>query len=72
MKFTARDKDNDRWSTGNCANPADHIGISGGWWYNCCASIFPNNQYKQKYGIVLNGQWHSPSFIEMKIRPNKY
>ena len=68
MKFTTRDQDNDRWSH-NCANPVDHSGISGGWWYNQCAAILPNNQYKQKYGIYLNGQYHSPSFIEIKIRP---
>ena len=68
MKFTTRDKDNDRWSR-NCAIPAEHSGISGGWWYNRCARIFPNNQYKQGFGIYLNSQWHSPSFIEMKMRP---
>ena len=48
MKFTTRDKDNDQWSTHNCAIPADHRGISGGWWYNKCAWIFSNNQYKHK------------------------
>ena len=70
MKFTTRDQDNDHWLHGNCANPADHSNsISGGWWYNRCAEIFPNNQYKHKYGVRLNGQWHSLSFIEMKIRP---
>ena len=68
MKFTTRNKDNDRWFR-NCAIPADHSGISGGWWYNRCAPIYPNNQYKHKYGISLNYQWHSPSFIEMKMRP---
>ena len=67
MKFTTRDQDNDRWHR-NCADPADHNGINGGWWHNNCANIFPNNQYKHKYGIVLNGQWHSLPFIEMKIR----
>ena len=67
MKFTTRDQDNDRLSSGNCAVPADHNGISGGWWYNECAHIF---QYKYKdYGIVLNHRWHSLPFIEIKIRP---
>ena len=68
MKFTTRDQDNDRWFK-NCAIPAENSSRSGGWWYNQCAWIFPNNQYKHKYGIVLNGQWHLLSFIEIKIRP---
>ena len=66
MKFTTRDKDNDRYSL-NCAIPAQSF-VSGGWWYNSCGSIHPNNQHN-KYGIHLNGQWHSLSFIEIKIRP---
>ena len=67
MKFTTIDKDNDRWSR-NCANPTEHSGITGGWWYNRCAEIYPNNQYKHVYVIALNGWYHSPSFIEIKIR----
>ena len=64
MKFTTRDQDNDRCSC-NCV-----IGNNrGGWWYNNCAHIRPNSQYNYKYKIVLNGQWHSPPFIEIKIRP---
>ena len=63
MKFTTRDHDNDRWPNHNCAIPAHHSGISGGWWYNYCASIFPNNQLNYKYGVILNGQWHSLSLI---------
>ena len=68
MKFTTRDQDNDRSSNGNCAIPA-YNGRSGGWWYNWCAHIFPNNQYNYKNTIWLNGQWHLLPFIEMKIRP---
>ena len=67
MKFTTRDQDNDRRGN-NCAIPAENSGISGGWWYNSCAHIFPNNQYKHKYGIYLNHEWHLLSFIEIKIR----
>ena len=67
MKFTTRDKDNDRWPTDNCAN---RVAVnSGGWWYNSCANIYLNNQYKHKYGVYLNRKYHSPSFIEMKMRP---
>ena len=67
-KFTTRDQDNDRWFR-NCAIPAVHIGISGGWWYKDCGRTFPNSQYNHTYGIFLNGQWHSLPFIEIKIRP---
>ena len=68
MKFTTRDQDNDLWSDYNCAIPA-HNGNSGGWWYNFCAAMHLNSQYKYKYGLYLNGQWHSLPFIEIKIRP---
>ena len=63
VKFSTRDKDNDQWP-GNCTNH-----ISGGWWYNKCAHISPNNQYKQKNGAYLNSQWHSLSLTKMKMRP---
>ena len=68
MKFTTRDRDHDCWPH-NCAIPAQHSGISGGWWYQTCSDIFPNNQHNRKYGILLNGQYHSLPFVEMKIRP---
>ena len=67
MKFTTRDQDNDRWSDYNCALPTGG-GSGGGWWYRNCAAISPNSQYN-KYGIYLNGQYHSLPLIEMKIRP---
>ena len=66
MKFTTRDQDNDHCDC-NCAIPA-HSSRSGGWWFNQCANIFPNSQYNYKYGILLNGQWHSLPFMEIKIR----
>ena len=66
MKFTTRDKDNDRsGSTHNCA--LNYGG--GGWWYNYCSHIGLNHQYNHKYTIALNGQWHPLPFIEIKIRP---
>ena len=67
MKFTTRDRDNDKWSL-NCA-VHDAGGNAGGWWYNVCSHIFPNNQYNHYYSVYLNGQWHSLPFIEIKIRP---
>ena len=66
MKFTTRDKDNDRWPAGNCALP-----FIGGWWHNWCAHIYLNRDYN-KYTIHLNGQWHSRLFIEIKMRPKNY
>ena len=68
MKFTTRDQDNDPTLNYNCA-VTTLGGRSGGWWYNYCTDIFPNSQYKHKYVILLNGQWHSLPFIEIKIRP---
>ena len=69
MNFTTRDQDNDLCVNNcNCAI-AGYDGLSGGWWYNRCADINPNSQYKYKYGLYLNGKWHSLSFIEIKIRP---
>ena len=64
MKFSTRDKDNDRWSTGNCVAPTN-----GGWWYNRCTDIYPNILYNNKRAMYLNGQSHSLPFIEIKIRP---
>ena len=70
MKFTTRDQDNDRSRSGiNCAVNTHNVYRAGGWWYNSCADIFPNNLYNNKYRILLNGQWHSPPFFEVKIRP---
>ena len=66
MKFTTRDQDNDRSTTHNCAILSQH---GGGWWFNHCSALNPNNQYNNKHDIFLNGQWHSLSFIEIKIRP---
>ena len=69
MKFTTRDRDNDKWTTHNCA--VHIVGIAGGWWYNSCSNIFPNHQYNNIYSVYLSGQWYSLPFIEIKIRPLK-
>ena len=66
MKFTTRDKDNDKWTTHNCA--VHNVGNAGGWWYNSCSKTFPNHQYNHRYSVYLNGQWHPLPFIEIKIR----
>ena len=70
MKFTTKDRDNDR-AGGNCAIISGWGKDAGGWWYNNCARIQPNNQYKNRYGTYISGSWHSFQFIEMKIKPIK-
>ena len=69
MKFTTRDRDNDRWSN-NCALHHSLDYRAGGWWYNDCTHMYLNGPYNNnKYKIYLNGQWQSPPFMEIKIRP---
>ena len=70
MKFTTKDRDNDK-NGKNCALYGDG-GIAGGWWHNSCSYIHVNHQYKHRNSIYLNDQWHSLPFIEMnsmKIKP---
>ena len=47
MKFTTRDRDNDKWSSHNCA--VHYVGNAGGWWHNSCSRIYPNHQYNHYY-----------------------
>ena len=61
MKFTSRDRDNDLWSI-NCAHSR------GGWWYHDCSYIQLNNEHNA-IGININREWHYPTSVEMKIRP---
>ena len=68
MKFTTKDRDNDRYSSGNCAVVVDG-GNAGGWWHKDCSYIYINHQYKHQSSILLSGKWHSLPFIEMKIKP---
>ena len=67
MKFTTKDRDNDKHS-GNCA-VSGAGNNAGGWWHNRCSLIQANHQYKDNHSIHLNGKWHSLSFIEIKIKP---
>ena len=67
MKFTTRDRDNDKWNEYNCA-VRSVAGNAGGWWYNDCFHIFLNHQFNHRYSIYLNGRYHSLPFIEIKIR----
>ena len=68
MKFTTKDRDNDRYLN-NCAIKGD--GINGnGWWYNICSLITLNRQYSIKQTIYIHsvGWLHYP-FVEIKLRP---
>ena len=67
MKFTTKDRDNDKWGS-NCAVTANS-GNAGGWWYKSFSWIHPNHRYNNLHSIDLNGKWHSLPFIEMKIKP---
>ena len=42
LMFTTRDRDNDLWSSGNCASDS----LRGGWWYYSCAWINLNGNYE--------------------------
>ena len=71
MKFTTKDRDNDK-SSNNCAVKSGHGKDTGGWWYNNCANILPNHQYKHNLALSLNSKYYPlPPFIEMKIKPYK-
>ena len=62
MKFTSRDRDNDLYS-GNCAHSM------GGFWYSNCGGLEINDDPNDGSTLYLNGQWHDPTLIEMKVRP---
>ena len=59
MKFSSRDRDND-FSSGSCAF------WYGGWWYKGCGVVQINNANAI---IYINGEYHAPELLEIKIRP---
>ena len=63
MKFTTKDRDNDRLQGGNCA-----VYGNNGWWYNQCSAIFLNRENSNKAKVTDGSSWHNYPFIEMKIR----
>ena len=70
MKFTTKDKDNDQWSSNNCAIKGQG-GNAGGWWYRSCSYANLNHKYKHNQVILLNREFHPLPFIEIKIKPYK-
>ena len=63
-RFTSHDRDNDTWSSNNCASAYG----TGGWWYNDCGVIYLN-EGRGQVRMFINGAYHYPTFLEMKIRP---
>ena len=68
MYFTTKDNDNDNRRDYNCAIS---FGPYGGWWYNGCWRIVPNNIYNHRHGMYLNSQHLTLPYIEIKLRPHK-
>ena len=70
MAFTTKDRDNDRWSSGNCA-----VHATGAWWYNSCQYSNLNGKYLENKRDGLGARWKdfrrylSLKFTEMKLRP---
>ncbi|XP_065896394.1 fibrinogen C domain-containing protein 1-like [Dysidea avara] len=63
MNFTIKDSDNNQWDR-NCVLLYAPAKAAGGWWYNDCWNINPNNFYTS-----LNKILHNSHLIEIKIRP---
>lgn len=73
MKFSTFDRDNDRYSGGNCAHS-----YKGGWWYGACHASNLNGRYfdyKEPYPYARGIHWYSYDkykksmlLVEMKIR----
>ncbi|XP_062587107.1 fibroleukin-like [Saccostrea cucullata] len=50
MYFSTPDRDNDKWTGGNCATISN---VRGGWWFNVCHLAFLNGQWSP-------GDWGDP------------
>jgi len=64
LKFTSRDRDNDLWSSGNCAHNY------GGWWHrSSCDGMEVSDDEDNPSFILINNKWHITTSLEFKIRP---
>ena len=67
--FSTYDRDNDSWSSGNCAQSQSALsgGHGGGWWFGLCAySVFT-----RPHPNVYWHESHSITHVEMKVRPKQ-
>ena len=71
MGFSTKDRDNDRWSSNNCA-----VRHTSAWWYNHCYASSLNGKYLGQKNDDRGIMWHhfsrylSLKFTEMKMRPS--
>ncbi|XP_068753339.1 uncharacterized protein [Montipora capricornis] len=71
MAFTTKDRDNDRWSGGNCA-----VYLTGAWWYKSCSESNLNGKYLlgKSRGVRWDTFRHrlDQKTTEMKLRPSSH
>ncbi|XP_078350650.1 techylectin-5B-like isoform X2 [Oculina patagonica] len=72
--FSTKDRDNDGWSSGNCASAS-----KGGWWYRACHDSNLNGLYlpgQISYAGMSWQYWKNSKYSlkrsEMKIRPKDF
>ena len=72
MQFSTKDRDNDRYSVGNCVTTD---AWQGAWWYNNCARSHLNGLYRSGLSAGQGVTWYhflnnwvSLKFAQMKLR----
>ncbi|XP_031563075.1 ficolin-2-like isoform X2 [Actinia tenebrosa] len=71
MKFTTKDRDNDKEGPSNCA-----VGYPGGWWFKACLPVNLNGKYvgnsRDRQGIIWlrisTAAFNSLKYTQMRIR----
>ena len=72
MSFSTHDRDNDRWTSGNCA-----VSWQGAWWYNVCTQSNLNGLYLSGqsntdgvtwYLFNTTGSWRTLRYSDMKLK----
>ena len=67
--FSTYDRDNDGWSSGNCAQSSSHVhgGHGGGWWFGYCSHSVLTSPHPNIHWY----RYRSITHVEMKIRPKQ-